>query len=203
MLLLSIDFDSVKLIHFPSMNKKIGNYAIQNLHLTSNHTMSGFFILIFFFLAIFVLQTFMFIKRYKRSEVGKSLVVTGKVSPDPGKIFLVYPNKTVFVWPVIQDYFYLDHAPISMYLEVKEGATEIRREVTFQISQEKELTEIFVEKFGKCDANKLIQILEPGIIKLFRQNILNNESQNLYALESEIPDYLRTFGCELIAIKKA
>ncbi len=73
-----------------------------------------------FVLLIFVTLVSM-AKRYKRCPSDKILVVYGKISGDKGLSARCYHGGASFVWPIIQDYQYLDLTPIPIDIKL-EGA---------------------------------------------------------------------------------
>jgi flotillin len=91
------------------------NQLLLQLDMTSGGTeVEGFASLIaigFAILFVFIL-IFSFIKRYKRCPSDKILVVYGKVGG--GESAKCIHGGAAFIWPVIQDYEYLDLTPISI-----------------------------------------------------------------------------------------
>ncbi len=73
-----------------------------------------------FVLVIFVTLVSM-AKRYKRCPSDKILVVYGKISGGKGLSARCYHGGAAFVWPIIQDYQYLDLTPIPIDIKL-EGA---------------------------------------------------------------------------------
>ena len=73
-----------------------------------------------FVLVIFVTLVSM-AKRYKRCPSDKILVVYGKISGGEGLSARCYHGGASFVWPIIQDYQYLDLTPIPIDIKL-EGA---------------------------------------------------------------------------------
>lgn len=79
----------------------------------------GYVSLLLLFLA-FLLVVFI-IKRYKRCPSDKLLVIYGKVGKAKGetRAAKVIHGGAAFVWPVIQDYSYLDLTPIPIVVDLK------------------------------------------------------------------------------------
>jgi flotillin len=59
-----------------------------------------------------------FIRRYKRCPANKILVIYGRGN-DSGKTARCISGGAAFIWPVFQDYAFLDLAPISLEVELK------------------------------------------------------------------------------------
>ena len=76
----------------------------------------GFAILFFFIIII------SFIRRYKRCPSDRILVVYGKVGT--GNSARCIHGGAAFVWPVIQDYEYLDLTPISIEVDLKNALSK-------------------------------------------------------------------------------
>ena len=56
------------------------------------------------------------ISRYKRCPPDKILVVSGKT--DNGDKPVIYDGGSAFVWPVLQDFAYLDRHPLKVTASV-------------------------------------------------------------------------------------
>ncbi|GLU43483.1 flotillin family protein [Allomuricauda sp. NBRC 101325] len=76
----------------------------------------GFAILFFFIIIV------SFIRRYKRCPSDRILVVYGKVGT--GNSAKCIHGGAAFVWPVIQDYEYLDLTPISIEVDLKNALSK-------------------------------------------------------------------------------
>lgn len=70
--------------------------------------MSEIIILIAFMCVLILVQMLFFISRYKRVDKNQVLVLTGKVSTNPNEKFKIVTHGAVFVWPVLQNFYYLD-----------------------------------------------------------------------------------------------
>ena len=73
-----------------------------------------------FFLIVFV-TLFSMARRYKRCPSDKILVVYGKLAGAKGQSAKCYHGGASFVWPIIQDYQFLDLTPIPIEIKL-EGA---------------------------------------------------------------------------------
>ena len=68
---------------------------------------------------LFIVVIFVFwSRRYKRCPANKILVIYGKGN-DSGKSARCISGGAAFIWPVIQDYAFLDLAPLSLEVELK------------------------------------------------------------------------------------
>lgn len=66
--------------------------------------------------ALLILMLFLFVTRYKRCPSDKILVIYGKTGSGSAKCVA---GGAAFVWPIIQDYAYLDLTPISIDVDLK------------------------------------------------------------------------------------
>ena len=78
--------------------------------------MSSVVILIAAFAGLFFLMLLFFISRYRRCPSDKILVIYGRTGQGSAKCIA---GGAEFVWPVIQDYEYLDLSPISIDVDLK------------------------------------------------------------------------------------
>lgn len=72
--------------------------------------------LLFGLVALAVLMLFFFVSRYKRCPSDKILVIYGKTGSGSAKCLA---GGAAFVWPVIQDWEYLDLSPISIDVDLR------------------------------------------------------------------------------------
>jgi flotillin len=73
--------------------------------------------------AAFILVTFAYIAScYKRCPSNKVLVVFGKVSGNQSS--RCYHGGGAFIWPLIQDYYYLDLTPIAIHVPLKSALSQ-------------------------------------------------------------------------------
>jgi len=75
----------------------------------------------FIFVVAFILLIF-FVSRYKRCPSDKILVVYGKTGGEQSA--KCYAGGAAFVWPVIQDYRYLDLTPISIDVNLQDALSK-------------------------------------------------------------------------------
>jgi len=79
-------------------------------------------ILIGFLVFVAILLLLFFISRYKRCPSDKILVVYGKTGGEQSA--KCYAGGATFVWPVIQDYKYLDLTPISIDVNLQDALSK-------------------------------------------------------------------------------
>lgn len=77
-------------------------------------------IVIAFLFIIFVFWS----RRYKRCPSDKIMVVYGKVGGESGKSSKCIHGGAAFIWPILQDYAFLDLAPISIEVELKNALSK-------------------------------------------------------------------------------
>ncbi|HEY9515019.1 MAG TPA: SPFH domain-containing protein [Gemmatimonadaceae bacterium] len=69
--------------------------------------------------ALFAGLVFLFVSRYKRCPANKVLVISGKVAGEDAA--RVISGGGAFVWPVIQEYAYLDLTPLQIDIPLKDA----------------------------------------------------------------------------------
>jgi flotillin len=79
-------------------------------------------ILVGFLVFVAILLLIFFISRYKRCPSDKILVVYGKTGGEQSA--KCYAGGATFVWPVIQDYRYLDLTPISIDVNLQDALSK-------------------------------------------------------------------------------
>ena len=159
---------------------------------------------------LFIIQIFFAYSRYKKYRPGKTLIVTGKVSADPKEKLKIYSRGSIFVWPVIQDYFYISHDPLTINLQIPRFAGMSKlSELTFKISSEEAEILKAVEHFAKKDTNEILAILDP-ILKnkmatfttansQVKKHASNLELMKLIQMELDLT--LNKYGCEAIHLE--
>ncbi len=70
---------------------------------------------------LFIIMLLLFVTRYKRCPSDKILVIYGKTGSGSAKCVA---GGAAFVWPVIQDYAYLDLTPISIDVDLKNALSK-------------------------------------------------------------------------------
>jgi len=72
-------------------------------------------------LVLFIALLFFFVSRYRRCPSDKILVIYGKTGSGSAKCIA---GGAAFVWPVIQDYEYMDLTPISIDVDLKSALSK-------------------------------------------------------------------------------
>jgi len=81
-----------------------------------------FFILIGFIVLLALMLLLFFVSRFRRCPSDKILVVYGKTGGEQSA--KCYAGGAAFVWPVIQDYRYLDLTPISIDVNLQDALSK-------------------------------------------------------------------------------
>lgn len=96
-------------------NSRLFTYHIAN-NLNQTNNMEPFLILTIGGVLFLLLMLMFFITRYRRCPSDKILVIYGKTGSGSAKTLA---GGAAFVWPVIQDYEYLDLTPISIDVDLQ------------------------------------------------------------------------------------
>ena len=80
-------------------------------------------VLISFLCLIVIIQMVFFVRSIKRPSPLKALVVSGKIDPDNSVAFKIHTEGLVFVWPVIQESYFLDLGNYSIKQNFKVTAS--------------------------------------------------------------------------------
>ena len=107
-------------------------------------------------LGLFILMGLWFITRYKRCPSDKILVIYGRTGRGSAKCI---HGGAAFVWPVIQDYQYLDLLPISIDVDLKGALSkqnirvDVPSQFTVGISNEEGAMQNAAERLLGIDQN--------------------------------------------------
>lgn len=99
-------------------------------------------VLLFAFIFLIIFMFSFLLRRYKRVPANKVLVIYGKTETGDT---ICRTSGAHFVWPVIQDYAYLDMAPIQIELNLKgvrnrnKESINVLSKITVAISDEEDL----------------------------------------------------------------
>ena len=156
---------------------------------------------------IFVLQIILFLSRYKRVPPDKILVIHGKVDPNPNVKYLTHSSGAAFVWPVIQDFSFLDTNPIQIEFQTI-SSHSVKGVLSCRISKNKELTIRAAENFHKKEvvfikkfvADLLAQKVGKSSRTLLKAELSSDEIQN--EIENVIEAALSELGMELIKLEQ-
>jgi len=156
------------------------------------------------------------VKRYKRCPSDKLLVIYGKTGKTDGKASAakVIHGGGAFVWPVIQDYTFLDLKPISIDINLKGALSKqnIRIDVpsvfTVAISGGDGIRENAAEKLLGLQKQEIAQLAQDIILGQMRLVIamMNIEEINadrdkfLENIQKNLEDELQKIGLRLINV---
>lgn len=153
-------------------------------------------------LVLVILQSLVFLRQYKKSKPGKTLVITGRVSEDINQKLKITKTQSLFVWPIFQDSFYLDHGNRKVIIEIFLEQKQYNAEVVFRISDDDDLLKISAEKFPKMNEKQVCEFVEPSIIQAINNVARRQGNTNaLREIDREISTSLALLGCELVMNK--
>lgn len=167
---------------------------------------AGFAILFFFIIII------SFIRRYKRCPSDRILVVYGKVGT--GNSAKCIHGGAAFIWPVIQDYEFLDLTPISIEVNLKNALSKqnIRVNVpsrfTIGISTEPGIMQNAAERLlglGQQEIQDLAMEIIFGQLRLVVasmdiEEINNDRDKFLNNISNSVESELKKVGLKLINV---
>jgi flotillin len=151
------------------------------------------------------------ITRYKRCPSDKLLVIYGKTN---GGTANVYHGGGAFVWPVIQDYAFLDLKPMAIEVDLKGALSKqnIRLDVpstfTIGISTEKSIMQNAAERLLGMDARGIHTLAKDIILGQLRlviatmdiEEINSNREKLLSAVQENVETELHKIGLKLINV---
>ena len=166
-------------------------------------------------LFVFILLTSMF-RRYKRCPSDRILVVYGKVgrSADGNRSAKCIHGGAAFIWPVIQDYAFMDLTPMSIEVDLKSALSKqnIRVDVpskyTVGISTEPGIMENAAERLlglQRQDIHSLANDIILGQMRLVVammdiEEINSNRDKFLSNIASNVEAELKKVGLKLINV---
>jgi len=127
---------------------------------------SQILILVGFITFIAILMMLLFASRYKRCPANKILVVYGKTLGEQSA--MCYAGGGTFVWPVIQDYKYLDLAPINVEVNLRDAL------------KQQNIRSSLPAKFKVAVSNK------PGMMIIAAERLLGLDQSQIKALAHDI-----------------
>lgn len=156
------------------------------------------------------------VKRYKRCPSDKLLVIYGKTGKTDGKTSAsrVTHGGGAFIWPVIQDYQFLDLKPISIEIGLKNALSKqnIRIDVpstfTVAISAEDGIRQNAAEKLLGLDKMSISALARDIIFGQMRlviatmqiEEINADRDKFLLAIQKNLEDELKKIGLKLINV---
>lgn len=170
-------------------------------------------VLAIFFIFILIIT---FLRRYKRCPSDRILVVYGKVGKkgDATRTAKCIHGGAAFIWPVIQDYDYLDLTPFSIEINLKSALSRqnIRVDVpsrfTVGISTEEGIMQNAAERLlglSQQEISKLAEDILFGQLRLVVatmdiEEINSNRDKFLEAVSSNVEAELKKIGLKLINV---
>lgn len=174
--------------------------------------MTGTLIVIGFILFVILLLVMFFISRFRRCPSDKILVVYGKTGGEQSA--KCYAGGAAFVWPVIQDYQYLDLTPMSIDVNLQDALSKqnirvsVPSQFTVGISNRPNLMIAAAERLLGLQRNDISSLSHDIIMGQMRLVIANMDIEELNTdrdkfVESvyrNVGDELHKIGLELINV---
>ncbi len=174
--------------------------------------MPEYLILAGFILALIVALLIFFVSRYKRCPSDKILVVYGKTGGQESA--KCYAGGAAFVWPVIQDYQYLDLTPLSIDVNLQDALSKqnirvsVPAQFTVGISNKPHIMLAAAERLlalGRPEITSLAHDIIMGQMRLVIANMdieeLNTDRDKFVdSVYSNVGDELHKIGLELINV---
>ena len=168
--------------------------------------LAGFIILVAFLLVVF------FISRYKRCPSDKILVVYGRTGGEQSA--KCYAGGATFVWPVIQDYRYLDLTPISIDVNLQDALSKqnirvsVPAQFTVGVSNKPNLMIAAAERLLGLDQPSIRSLAHDIIMGQMRLVIANMDIEELNtdrdkfvdSVYTNVGNELHKIGLELINV---
>lgn len=163
-------------------------------------------------LFLFVLGLIVFLSRYKRCPSDKILVVYGKTGGNASA--KCYAGGATFVWPVIQDYRFLDLTPLSIDVNLQDALSKqnirvsVPAQFTVGISNKPHIMSAAAERLlalGRPDITSLAHDIIMGQMRLVIANMdieeLNTDRDKFVeSVYRNVGDELHKIGLELINV---
>jgi len=135
-------------------------------------------------LGLFILMGLWFVTRYKRCPSDKVLVIYGKTGKGSAKCI---HGGAAFVWPVIQDYQYLDLTPISIDVDLKGALSkqnirvDVPSQFTVGISNEDGVMQNAAERLLGIEQNAIRGLAYNIIVGQMRLVIATMDIEEIYS----------------------
>jgi flotillin len=162
--------------------------------------------------SLFFLLLLWAVSRYKRCPSDKILVVYGKTGGDASA--KCYAGGAAFIWPVIQDYKYLDLTPLSIDVNLQDALSKqnirvsVPAQFTVAISNKSHLMLSAAERLLALDRDSISSLSHDIIMGQMRLVIANMEIEELNtdrdkfveSVYTNVGDELNKIGLELINV---
>ena len=173
--------------------------------------MNSALILVAAFAGLFFLMLLFFISRYRRCPSDRILVIYGRTGQGSAKCIA---GGAEFVWPVIQDYEYLDLSPISIDVDLKSALSKqnIRIDVpsrfTVGISTEEGIMQNAAERLLGKETTQIRDIAKDIVLGQLRlvvatmdiEEINSDRDKFLTNVATNVGAELRKIGLQLINV---
>ncbi|MEM6802098.1 MAG: SPFH domain-containing protein [Bacteroidota bacterium] len=174
--------------------------------------MNAYLIVVGFILLLIFLLTLFIISRYKRCPSDKILVVYGRTGG--GSSAKCYAGGAAFVWPVIQDYRYLDLTPISIDVNLQDALSKqnirvsVPAQFTVGVSNKPNLMLAAAERLLGLDRPNVRSLAHDIIMGQMRLVIANMDIEELNtdrdkfveSVYTNVGNELHKIGLELINV---
>jgi len=161
---------------------------------------------------IVVLFIFFLVSRYKRCPSDKILVVYGKTGG--GQSAKCYAGGAAFVWPVIQDYRFLDLTPLSIDVNLKDALSKqnirvnVPSQFTVGIGEDENLMLAAANRLLSLDRDQVARLSQDIIMGQMRLVIANMDIEELNtdrdkfvnSVYSNVGEELHKVGLRLINV---
>ena len=161
---------------------------------------------------LIVLLVFFLVSRYKRCPSDKILVVYGKTGG--GASAKCYAGGAAFVWPVIQDYRYLDLTPLSIDVNLKDALSKqnirvnVPSQFTVGIGEDESLMLAAANRLLSLDRDQIARLSQDIIMGQMRLVIANMDIEELNtdrdkfvsSVYSNVGEELHKVGLRLINV---
>lgn len=161
---------------------------------------------------IIILFVLFLVSRYKRCPSDKILVVYGKTGG--GQSAKCYAGGAAFVWPVIQDYRYLDLTPLSIDVNLKDALSKqnirvnVPSQFTVGIGEDEGLMLAAANRLLSLDRDQVARLSQDIIMGQMRLVIANMDIEELNtdrdkfvsSVYSNVGEELHKVGLRLINV---
>ena len=174
--------------------------------------MSNFLPIVGFVIFLAILLIIFFISRYKTCPSDKILVVYGKTQGNQSA--KCYAGGAAFIWPIIQNYAYLELTPLSIDVNLQDALSKqnirvsVPAQFTVGIGREPELMQSAAERLLNLNRNEIASLSHDIIMGQMRLVIANMDIEELNtdrdkfveSVYSNVGDELNKIGLKLINV---
>lgn len=171
----------------------------------------SFLLPVFFIVGVFFLLLVFFVSRYRRCPSDKILVIYGRTGQGSAKCI---HGGAAFIWPIIQDYQYLDLQPMSIDVNLQDALSKqnirvsVPAQFTVAISNEASLMKAAAERLLGMDKGTIRALAHDIIMGQMRLVIANMDIEELNSdrdkfvtsVYEHVGDELHKIGLDLINV---